>query len=114
MTTQTYVRKQPRLAVNRPGRIRVGSGPEEKTQLIDISETGAMLFYSQPLKLGTAIELRFTLGAGARSECLAYGEVRHYSVRATSHVVGVQFTHFMPETVETIREFIKHKSLATT
>jgi hypothetical protein len=72
-----------------------------------------MLFYPRPLQVGTQAEWRFTLNSGSRTECVAYGEVRHYSVRQTSHVVGVEFTHFMPETVESIRRYIEQRSAAT-
>jgi len=113
VTTQNYVRKQSRLLLNRPGRIRIANGPEEKTQLVDLSETGAMLFCAKPVKLGAAIELRFTLNIGPRIECVVYGDVRHYSVRETSHVVGVEFTHFMPETVEAIRRFVEKKAVVS-
>lgn len=100
-------RQQARIQINRPGRIRIGNGPESKTQIIDISEVGAMMFYSQPVPLGTAVELRFSL---SQTECVTYGQVRHYSARGESHVIGVQFTHFVPETVEVIRQFISQKS----
>ena len=110
MTTENYQRKQPRLLVNRPGRVRIGNGPEQKSQVVDVSQTGAMLFYSQPVKLGAAIELRFSLSAGNRTECLVYGHVRHYSVRGTSHVIGVEFTHLEPEAYEAIRQFVEQKA----
>jgi len=110
VTTQNYQRKEPRLLVNRPGRIRIANGPEEKSQLVDISQTGASLFYSQPIKIGTAIELRFSLKAGSQTECLVYGHVRHYSVRGTSHVVGVEFTHLEPEAYEAIRQFVEQSA----
>ena len=113
MTTQNYQRKQPRLLVNRPGRVRIANGPEQKSQVVDISQTGAMLFYSQPVKLGVSIELRFSLNAGNRTECLVYGHVRHYSVRGTSHVVGVEFTHLEPEAYEAIRQFVEQKAGAS-
>ena len=99
-------RGYPRAQVKRPARIRVGEEPESNTQLIDISEAGATLFYPSPVVIGAAVELRFHLNTGMRTECLAYGQIRHYSVRGQSHVIGVSFTHFMPETVETIREFV--------
>jgi hypothetical protein len=110
MTIQNYQRKEPRLLVNRPSRIRISNGPEEKSQLVDVSHQGAMLFYSQPVKLGSAIELRFSLHAGNRNECLVYGHVRHYSMRGASHVVGVEFTHLEPEAYEAIRQFVEQKA----
>src|SRR5437868_12501435 len=97
MTTQNYVRQQPRLLINRPGRIRVENGPEEKTQVVDLSESGARLFCAQPLEMGAQVELRFTLNAGTKIDCVTYGQVRHYSRHQESHIVGVQFTHLMPE-----------------
>ena len=112
MTAQNYQRKQPRLLVNRPGRIRIGNGPEERSQLVDISQSGALLLCSQPMEVGTAFELRFSLSSGSRTKCLVYGYVRRYSVRGTSHVVGVEFSHFEPETYEAIRQFVEQKAEA--
>jgi hypothetical protein len=102
-------RRYPRVQVNRPGRIRVENGPESHVQLMDISEVGAMLFYSVSLDEGAAFELRFHLKIGTPVACLAYGEVKHSYARGQSHMIGVQFTHFGPDTAETIREFIRQR-----
>lgn len=103
-------RLHPRAQVNRPGRIRIGNGPESNTQLIDISETGAALFYSKPVPVGTDVELRFYLNTGVKIACTTYGKVRHYSAVGESHVLGMEFTHFEPETVDAIRQYIQTRS----
>jgi c-di-GMP-binding flagellar brake protein YcgR len=102
-------RQYPRVQVNRPGRIRIEDGPERHVQLMDISEVGAMLFFSTALEEGTTFELRFQLKLGVPVACLAYGEVRHSFERGQSHLIGVEFSHFGPDTGEAIREFIRQR-----
>lgn len=109
MTNQNHLRQQPRFAFNRPGRIRIGDGAEQKTQLADLSLGGASLYYSQPVKPGAPVVLSFGLNVGYRVECTVYGVVRHYSVRGTSHVVGVEFTHLEPQAYEAIQEFVQQR-----
>lgn len=103
-------RAAPRARVNRPGRIRISNGLESNTQLIDISETGAALFYSQPVAVGANVELRFHLNTGEKIACTTYGRVRHYTAVGESHVLGLEFTHFAPETVDAIRQYVNVKA----
>lgn len=105
-----HKRLTPRAQVNRPARIRISNGPESNTQLIEISETGAALFYSQPVPVGTAVELRFHLNTGEKIACTTYGRVRHYTAVGESHVLGMEFTHFAPETVDAIRQYVNVKA----
>ena len=99
-------RRHPRAPVNRPGRLRVGNGPESNTQVMDVSPFGATLFYSSAIEIGTAVELTFHLNVGRKAECQIYGNVRHHYLQGESHVIGVQFTHFGSDTPDTIREYI--------
>jgi hypothetical protein len=107
--SQTEKRRSPRAPVNRPGRLRVEDGPESNAQVIEVSEIGATVYFSKAIATGTAVELKFHLNIGMKTECLAYGTVRHYYVQNESHVVGLEFTHFDPHTLDTIRIFIRNK-----
>lgn len=103
-------RQRPRAQVNRPGRIRVAGGPEAVMQLIEISETGATLFYSSPVPVNTDVELRFQLSVAAgKVPFVVTGQVRHYLEKGESHVIGVQFSKFTEGSSQSIQEFIRHK-----
>lgn len=104
-------RRHLRAALNRPGVLRVGKGPEVSTQVIEVSEGGLRCSFSQVVALGTAAELRFTVPVAIGKECLVVGRVQHYHRENDSFVLGIEFTRVTAEVAGTLREFVRQTEI---
>ena len=101
-------RRYQRVALNCPGVIRLTKDPEEvTTQITEISEGGLKCVFSQPVALGAAAELRFTLPVSIGKECLVVGRVQHHHQHNESYLLGIEFTRASAEVARAIREFIR-------
>jgi PilZ domain-containing protein len=104
-------RHNARTWMNRPGRVRIGDGPESYTQVVDISPQGAAMYCSTPLSPGTDVEVRFHLNMNPRTVWLTLNaRVERTYERGDSHLVRVLFVNPTLQEIETITQFAKQKT----
>lgn len=102
-------RRHQRVALNRPGTIRLTNGPEVNTQVTEISESGLKCVFSQTVALGSAAELRFVLPVAIGKECLVVGRVQHHHRYNESFLLGIEFTRVTADVVEAVRAFVRQR-----
>ena len=108
---ETERRRYQRVALNIPGVIQFSKGPEENTQISEISEGGLKCFYHQSVSLGVSAELRFVLPVAAGKPCVVAGRVQHHHRDEDFFQLGIEFTRVSADVVATIREFVRQRTM---
>jgi len=104
-------RRHLRAWMNRPGRIRIGGGPQSYTQVVDLSPQGAAMYCNSPLKPGTNVEVQFHLNLNPeRVDLKMRGRVDHSYARGDSHLVRILFVDPTLQAIDAIVEFLKHRA----
>ncbi|WP_084199242.1 PilZ domain-containing protein [Noviherbaspirillum autotrophicum] len=112
---QRDVRKHPRRHLNEGGRIMYSGTEHHDCAVVDLSEGGAALYMSAPLRDGTRCVIAFDVDAYNRKKRInVWGEVvytRGAGV-AQGFRVGVRFTDMDPYSALLIRTFSANKPIS--
>lgn len=104
-------RRYSRVALNIPGVIQFSKGPEESTQITEISEGGLKCIYHQSVSLGVSAELRFVLPVAAGKACTVAGRVQHHHRDEDFYQLGIEFTRVSADAIAAIREYIRQRMM---
>lgn len=103
-------RRSPRVAINRPVRIRTSSGAVVQARLVNISQEGVGVFFSVPAEIGATLELSFTLLIRNREVALCERCIARYNYLSNQgYVIGFQFVELEAGLRESLREFVATK-----
>lgn len=108
---ETERRRYSRVALNIPGVIQFSKGPEETTQITEISEGGLKCIYHQSVSLGVSAELRFVLPVAAGKACVVAGRVQHHHRDDDYYQLGIEFTRVSADVIGVIREFVRQRMM---
>lgn len=108
---ETERRRYSRVALNIPGVIQFSKGPEETTQITEISEGGLKCIYHQSVSLGVSAELRFVLPVAAGKACVVAGRVQHHHRDDDYYQLGIEFTRVSADVIGVIREFVRQRAM---
>lgn len=115
--SSTERREAPRVSVDLPATVQCGSNPRKSGKVVDLSIKGAAIFlYSEPLEIGSKLELRFTIPTeNVSSKLRIEGRVRHtYRILSTpgtppeyQYAVGVEFLNIDHYAQALLAEFLR-------